>query len=629
MAKKYIIRSFNPGKREHNKVNTLLNLSSLGINTAENIIQSSQSLGVTQTDYESGAMDSYINVGPYESRFSNYRDITKNQSSSYAFFDLSYRERRDYLRQFAQSNEISFILDTISNEAIVNDSNGYFAHLDIDRLKMNINKDYKDEKTKNAADDLIRDCQISFDTVYSCFGWDKTNDAWNYFRKFLIDGYLAFEIIFDYNENNQPTSIICFKELDPCTLEPDIHIVNGKEVQVWYQYRGDASREHIIPDSNIIYISWTTSNFQSNTRISYLEGLTRSYNMLRQLENSHLIWNIQNSQKRMKITVPVGGVSESKARQRVSEMIADYNEEVTIDDTSGEVVINGQPKFSWQKTYVFADREGSTPTIEEISTEGYDMNTTDSLQYYWRKFILESQVPANRFTLNISSPPSNNIALDASITREEYAFNRFIQRIQSVYKEILLKPVYIQLCLKHPELSYVDYLRQCLGIVYNDENLFTLAKRRAIVEAGANTVQTLYGLQDAQQKPVFAINFLIKEYLGLTDEDIKLNNAYKEQEVIAQINLQKLMKKSLNKTASLQNNNAPAGGGGGDMGGFDTGGFDDMGSDNMDIDMGTDDMGGFDMDTDNMDMDMGSDMGMDTGTDDMGGFDTGGETPEA
>nr|DAY42167.1 MAG TPA: hypothetical protein [Caudoviricetes sp.] len=38
MAKKYIIRSFNPGKREHNKVNTLLNLSSLGINTAENII---------------------------------------------------------------------------------------------------------------------------------------------------------------------------------------------------------------------------------------------------------------------------------------------------------------------------------------------------------------------------------------------------------------------------------------------------------------------------------------------------------------------------------------------------------------------------------------------------------------
>ena len=41
MAKKYIIRSFNPGRREHNKINPLVNLSSLGITTTENIISSS------------------------------------------------------------------------------------------------------------------------------------------------------------------------------------------------------------------------------------------------------------------------------------------------------------------------------------------------------------------------------------------------------------------------------------------------------------------------------------------------------------------------------------------------------------------------------------------------------------
>lgn len=87
-----------------------------------------------------------MQTSPYESQFNYYRDITRNQSYSYAFFNLSYVERRNYLRQFAQSNEIVFILDTISNEAIVNDGNGYFAHLDMDRLKLNINKDYKDER---------------------------------------------------------------------------------------------------------------------------------------------------------------------------------------------------------------------------------------------------------------------------------------------------------------------------------------------------------------------------------------------------------------------------------------------------------------------------------------------------
>lgn len=49
MAKKYIVRNFNPGKPKHNQVNPLLNLSALGINTDRDIIKSSMALGVTET----------------------------------------------------------------------------------------------------------------------------------------------------------------------------------------------------------------------------------------------------------------------------------------------------------------------------------------------------------------------------------------------------------------------------------------------------------------------------------------------------------------------------------------------------------------------------------------------------
>lgn len=40
---------------------------------------------------------------------------------------MSYVDRRDYLRSFACDNEINFILDTITNEAIVYDENGFCA----------------------------------------------------------------------------------------------------------------------------------------------------------------------------------------------------------------------------------------------------------------------------------------------------------------------------------------------------------------------------------------------------------------------------------------------------------------------------------------------------------------------
>jgi len=86
----------------------------------------------------------------------------------------------------------------------------------LDRLKLNLNKNYSNKSKNVNADSLIRDCKIAYNTIYSCFGWDRNNDGWNYFKKFLIDGYLAFEIIFDDNEN--PTTIECFKEVDPVTI---------------------------------------------------------------------------------------------------------------------------------------------------------------------------------------------------------------------------------------------------------------------------------------------------------------------------------------------------------------------------------------------------------------------------
>ena len=91
---------------------------------------------------------------------------------------------------------------------------------------------------------------------------------------------MAFEIVVD--NLMHPTTIMGMRELDPVTLEPDIEIdpETGKEIKIWYQYRDDANLERKIPDSNIIYISWSSGMYGENTRVSYLEGLIRSYTML-------------------------------------------------------------------------------------------------------------------------------------------------------------------------------------------------------------------------------------------------------------------------------------------------------------------------------------------------------------
>lgn len=511
-------------------------------------------------------------------RFNSFKDLTKNSAKSFAFYDLSYSQRRDYCRDLARDNEINFILDTICNEAINEDENGYIAQLDLDRLKLFLNKSYSNTKTGSNADVLIRDCKVAYNNIYTALGWDANNGGWSYFKQLLIDGFIALEILIDENSK----SIVGFLDIDPLTLEPGIVVTeDGKELFIWYQYKGE-QRERRIPDSNIIYISWNNMSQTRSNNISYVEGLTRSFNMLRQLEHSQLIWNIQNAQKRMKITVPVGSMTPQRAEAKISQLMADYNEEVSMDGASGQMLVNGEPKFNFQKTYVFEDRDGASVNIEEIATEGYNMTTTESLQYFWRKFILESQVPANRFMQNISSAPANAFLGDSNITREEYAFGRFIQRLRSVFKEVLVKPLWVQICLTHPELSQTNYIKQGLGIIFNEENMFILAKKRAIIADGANTVSTLLGIVGTDQQPYFSIDYLVKEYLGLSDQDLEINRKYKEAEILHNIEIAKLQKKhaedKLAATPAAQGGSAEGdfgGAGGGDFGGGfggDTGG---------------------------------------------------------
>ena len=533
---------------------------------------------------------------PYENDmqdtdFNKYKDITKNSSESYAYYDMTYSQRVEYLRMFSQQQTISFVLDTIADETIVLDENNYFAHLDIDKLKMNISA------SNEISDKLIDTCDKAFKRVYSMFGWDKSNGAWNMFKKFLIEGYLAFEIIYDNLE--KPSLIIGFRYLDPATLEPGIQLDSqNREIKVWYQNKGD-SDERCIPDVNVIYISWEGGILgESYSRVSYLDGLTRSYNMLSQLENSRLIWNIQNAQKRLKVLVPVGDLPPAKATALLNQIKADWNEETHIDDLSGQLVVNGTPQFSFTKTYFFPQRTSGTMTLEEIGTEGYDMSSVEPLKYFWRRFILESKVPANRFMLDPSSESAHQLGGDdASITREEYAFSRFINRIRAIYREILLKPVWIQICLYLPNLAKSEYLKQAIGIVFNEENAFVKAKERTAMKQGIEMVNSLYGLRDAQDKPIFSIKFLVEKYLEFSADDIALNEKYMQQEILNKLDDAKRAKEHIEYNAANNNTTAAApgsmeddmggfGGGGGGMADFGGGGDDGM------VALGADDFGG-------------------------------------
>ena len=586
MAKRFILKSLSKSTNDATRSfeRNLVNLSAIGIKWNNSLIKQMRGIGA-----EDSALYSDINAAMAyrdDADFRTHSNIA-GQNDYIAFYDQTYQLRRDFLRKFALQGEIDYVLETIADEVIINDDMHYFAYPDTKKLKSIL----KADRGKYIVDEINN----SYRRVYHRFHFNESNDAWHYVKKFLVDGFLAFEIIYETDVNGNASDIIGFQELDAITLQPEIRKdAKGNEYKVWIQYKDDPDKERVLLDTNVIYIAWSKNCFVSH--LSYCERLIRPFNMLRTIENSRVIWNVQNAQKRVKIVVPTGAQSEQKMRTRLRELEAMYKEDIVIDNMSGEITVNGQPKFPFAKTFIFPSKDGAQTEISELEVQGHDLNSTEQLKWFWQRFMIETKLPKDRFNMFLDGQEMSAIPDNTNMTREEYKFSLFIGRIRDLFKEILLKPTWNQFCLKNRHLASSEVIKNALGLTYTEENIFTLAKEKAVLEQGVNIISQLSGLKDAENQPVFSSKFLMQKFLNLSDDDWALNKKYKEIE-----------KEEAKQKAKENQNNAGGAMPGGDMGGGFGGG------------LGGDMGGGF-----------GGDMGGALGTDFGGGEPAGGmeEMPE-
>lgn len=77
-----------------------------------------------------------------------------------------------------------------------------------------------------------------------------------------------------------------------------------------------------------------------------------------------------------------------------------------------------------------------------------------------------------------------------------------------------------------PQLIYSEFLKQFIGIVYNDENTFAKIRERQILKQGAEMISTLSQIQDGDE-PYFSMDFLVHKFLGMSEDDMALNKSIK------------------------------------------------------------------------------------------------------
>lgn len=491
---------------------SLKRLANLGMNYEDMVIKQSKAVGSTE------ALVGNQGFMPEDFLYSlALSDI--GQKKFIGYFDKKLKQRRDYLRSFAMNGEIDFILETIADEAVVYDSRNFFCRPNVGNLKKILNDDVEKEVI-----DYVWD---SFNKIYYAHHFVEGHDAWNYFKQFLIDGFLAFEIIWDKESAN----IIGFKEIDPLSIRPGIvKDENGQLQKMWVQYEDTPSMKHELYDSQIIYISYAKANFTSRT--SYVERLIRSFNLLRILENSRIIWNVMNASFRIKMVVPIGTKSPQKAKESLAEMMSVYKEDINLDMESGELSVNGRPSMQFYKNYLFPSKNGESPEIEAMQTAGPDLSDTEALKYFYDKLKQDSKVPFERFDRENGS---GQWGMEASgMSREEIRFAKFINRLRSIFQEILIKPLILQVQRKYPDLQDDILFKSSIGLEYEEENMFKEMKEMEIMDKRVNFVSNMLGLQVNEkddsgmdvQVPFFDALFLAEKYLRMNPSDLDANQKY-------------------------------------------------------------------------------------------------------
>ena len=465
------------------------------------VIRNSQAVGVTEAAFLN---KNKANVEDESMLWTLAKqDITTRQFISY--FDKDYKSKRDYLRKFSLNPEIEWVLDTICDEAISYDPANFFAYPDFIDIT-NINEKLKDDLYEN------------YKNLYDIWGFTDDITGWQYFRQFLVDGFLCFEIIYD----NDGKYIVGFKELDSVTIVPSVEKqIDGSFINTWTQFPQDPKRRRVLYDPQVIYISYAKGN--SISRVSYIERLIRPYNILRIIEYTRIIWSVMNSSFRLKMTVPIGTKSPQKGMQTLGELMSIYKEDIQLNDDSGELLVDGKPKIQFYKNYLMPSGVNGTPTIEPVNTEGPNLNDPAPLSYFFDKFVQESKVPPSRFHTpdgGNTSPYSNGAE---GMDKEEIRFSKFVERLRSIFQEILTKPLWIQMAKKYAHLEKDFMFKSQLGLDYFSDNPFKINQEMDVINKRKESVTSMSSLTGDEEKPYFSNAFLIETFLGMSRQDIIAN----------------------------------------------------------------------------------------------------------
>ena len=541
----------------------LTTLSRYGMTYTDQVLKNMQAVPADRN------LQNKEDIGYHQSLYQGWDNSwTPKKEEDKSYSEKALIEKVRVLRKMATQPELEDILDILANECIVYDNDeSYIATPFMDTALIQ-------ELNEKSAEEIRRCVDTSFYKLYMLL--DFKRNAWSLFKRWLIDGVLAFEIVYDDLEH--PKSIIGIIPIDPTIITRK---VDQDGTEKWIMFKDMVGLERTLLSSQIIYVKYSERD-DGVDRQSYLERLIRPFNIYRIIEQAQIIWTTTQASFKMMFTIPVAGMNKARGLQTLQSAMNRYKEEITFNSETGELLTNGKVNQIFNKEYWMPENENGKPEIETLVDNGPQLNDSDQLTYHLNKLYKISKIPLGRFDKDaqatwFGSDPT-------AVLRDEINFGRFVNRLRSTWAEIILKPLRIQVSLSIPDIKNDKRILDAISLRYNTYNQFTEMMEIEIDTKRVEFIQTMHDsltTQDDEGNDVsfFSQKFLVLKYLKMSEADLELNEKYLLEE--------KFKKKSGNGEeeedtgGADEEENAPED----DMGNEDEGSAEDEKSNDLDSEM--------------------------------------------
>lgn len=423
-------------------------------------------------------------------------------------------------RAMSLNPEIQQAVDEIVNEAISVSSDNEVVKLVLDDVEM--------------PDKVKEKVQEEFANVLELL--DFSNNAYEIFSKFYIDGRLNYHVIIDEKKLKDgikeiryldPRKVRLVRQMEDKLLRDGSQNVTIKKVKKeYYVYSengfGTTSTSNYnssstsitgiqIAKDSIIRITSGKMNENNSVVLSYLHNAIRSLNQLRMLEDATVIYTLTRAPERRIFYIDVGNLPKAKAEQYLYDMMARHKNKVNYDPTTGEIQ-DGRKMMTMTEDFWFPRREGNRSTEIETLPAGQGLGNDQNLPYFQNKLYKALNVPVAR----LQSETMSAFGRPTEVTREELKFSMFVRRLRARFSVLFDKALEKQLILKGiitPEEWRP--IQNKMRYDFVKENFFEELKELEILKERVEAANAL----DALVGKYFSKQFVVSKVLGFTDEE--------------------------------------------------------------------------------------------------------------